>query len=110
MNVSQFGAAQKQMMAIACAVHHKTRVIIFYEPTATLTPKEKHHFFALLSRLKKDGVRIVFITHALEEALAHSDRITILRDRAHRITDIAAAFGRDSIISALVGRTLSDAL
>ena len=110
MNVSQLGAAQKQMVEIARAVHHKARVIIFDEPTATLTPEEKHHFFALLSRLKKDGVSIVFISHALEEALAISDRITILRDGEHVITDKASAFDRDSIISAMVGRNLSDEL
>jgi simple sugar transport system ATP-binding protein len=107
MYVSQLGAAQKQMVEIARAVHHKARVIIFDEPTATLTPEEKHHFFALIARLKKDGVSIIFISHALEEALAISDRITILRDGQHIVTDDAKAFDRDKIIAAMVGRSLS---
>ncbi|TNE35429.1 MAG: sugar ABC transporter ATP-binding protein [Alphaproteobacteria bacterium] len=110
MYVSQLGAAQKQMVEIARAVHHNARVIIFDEPTATLTPEEKHHFFSLIKRLKADGVSIIFISHALEEALAISDRITILRDGEHVITDDAAAFDRDKIISAMVGRTLSNEL
>ena len=84
--VSQLGAAQKQMVEIARAVHHKARVIIFDEPTATLTPEEKHHFFGLVERLKADGVSIIFISHALEEALAISDRITILRDGSSCLT------------------------
>jgi len=110
MYVSQLGAAQKQMVEIARAVHHNARVIIFDEPTATLTPEEKHHFFALVKRLKQSGVSIVFISHALEEALSISDRITILRDGQHVITDDASAFDRDKIISAMVGRSLSDEL
>jgi simple sugar transport system ATP-binding protein len=108
--VSQLGAAQKQMVEIARAVHHKARVIIFDEPTATLTPEEKYHFFALIRRLKKDGVSIIFISHALEEALTISDRITILRDGQHVITDQACNFDRAKIIAAMVGRSLSEEL
>jgi simple sugar transport system ATP-binding protein len=110
MFVSQLGAAQKQMVEIARAVHHKAKVIIFDEPTATLTPEEKHHFFSLIRRLKSDGVSIIFISHALEEALAISDRITILRDGQHVITDDVKKFDRDKIINAMVGRTLSGEL
>jgi len=109
-SVSQLGAAQKQMVEIARAVHHQARIIIFDEPTATLTPEEKHHFFGLVDRLKSDGVSIVFISHALEEALAISDRITILRDGQHVATDKASAFNRDSIVSHMVGRTLTEDL
>src|SRR5215475_10294535 len=78
--VSSPGAAKKQMVEIARAVHQNAQVIIFDEPTASLTPEEKRHFFALMRRLKARGVSIVYISHALEEALAHADRITILRD------------------------------
>src|SRR5690606_4092327 len=59
--VSSLGAAQRQMVEIARAVQHQARLIIFDEPTATLTPEEKHHFFGLVRRLKADGVSIVFI-------------------------------------------------
>ena len=108
MFVSQLGAAQKQMVEIARAVHRKAKVIIFDEPTATLTPEEKHHFFGLVARLKADGVSIIFISHALEEALAISDRITILRDGQHVVTDEARAFDRDRIVQHMVGRKLTD--
>ena len=107
LNVSQLGAAQKQMVEIARAVHHRARVIVFDEPTATLTPEEKRHFFSLVARLKKEGVTIVFISHAIEEALAISDRITILRDGSRVVTDDAAAFDRGKIVRAMVGRELS---
>ncbi|BEU28519.1 sugar ABC transporter ATP-binding protein [Paraburkholderia sp. 22B1P] len=110
LNVSQLGAAQKQMVEIARAVHHKAKVIIFDEPTATLTPEEKGHFFSLIERLRREGTTIVFITHALEEALAIADRITILRDGELVVTDDASKFNRDSIVKSMVGRTLSNEL
>ncbi len=108
--VSGLGAAHKQMVEIARAVRKNVRVIIFDEPTASLTPEEKHHFFALIQRLKKSGVSIVFISHAIEEALLIADRITILRDGELVASDATCAFDRDKIIRAMVGRTLSASL
>lgn len=108
--VATLGAAKKQMVEIARAVRQNAKVIIFDEPTASLTPEEKHHFFSLVGRLKARGVSIVFISHALEEALQHCDRITVLRDGEHVVTDMAANLDRDRIIRAMVGRDLSGAL
>ena len=108
--VATLGAAKRQMVEIARAVRQDAKVIIFDEPTASLTPEEKHHFFALLRRLKARGVTIVFISHALEEALQMCDRITVLRDGEHVVTDLAANFDRDRIIRSMVGRELKDAL
>jgi simple sugar transport system ATP-binding protein len=108
--VSTLGAAKKQMVEIARAVRQNARVIIFDEPTASLTPEEKYYFFSLMKNLKKRGVSIVFISHALEEALQNADRITILRDGELVVTDNVASFDRDKIIRAMVGRTLSNEL
>ncbi len=109
-NVAGLGAAKRQMVEIARAVRQEAKVIIFDEPTASLTPEEKHHFFSLITRLKQRGVSIVFISHALEEALAIADRITILRDGELVITDATSKFNRDSIIQGMVGRQLSGEL
>jgi len=108
--VSSLGAGQKQMVEIARAVHHNAQSIIFDEPTATLTPEEKHQFFSLVGRLKARGVSIIFISHALEEALQISDRITVMRDGAHVVTDATSAFDREKIVRAMVGRSLSEEL
>jgi simple sugar transport system ATP-binding protein len=108
--VQSLGTAKRQMVEIARAVRLKAKVIIFDEPTATLTPEEKHHLFALIDRLRKEQVSIIFISHALEEALEISDRITILRDGAHIITGDASTFSRESIIRHMVGRSLTDEL
>jgi simple sugar transport system ATP-binding protein len=108
--VETLGAAKRQMVEIARAVHHNAEVIIFDEPTASLTPEEKRHFFALIRRLKANGVSIVFISHALEEALLISDRITILRDGELVASGPVEEFDRETIIAAMVGRTLSGEL
>ncbi len=108
--VSGLGAAKKQMVEIARAVLHRAKVIIFDEPTATLTPEEKKYFFDLVRDLKKRGVSIIFISHALEEALLLADRITVLRDGKHVVTDDATKFDRARIVQAMVGRDLSNTL
>lgn len=108
--VQTLGAAKKQMIEIARAMLSNARVIVFDEPTATLTPEEKKHFFDLVRTLKGRGVAIIFISHALEEALAISDRITILRDGQHVVTDATASFDRARIVQSMVGRSLSEEL
>jgi ABC-type sugar transport system ATPase subunit len=108
--VGLLGAAKKQMVEIARAVLHKARIIIFDEPTASLTPEEKKYFFDLVLSLKARGVSVVFISHALEEALLLADRITVLRDGRHVATDLKTNFDRARIVQAMVGRDLSQTL
>ncbi len=107
---SLLGAAKKQMVEIARAVKNNAKIIIFDEPTATLTPEEKLHFFMLIGHLKERGVTIIFISHALEEALQISDRITILRDGKLVVTDLTKNFDRKRIVQAMVGRDLSQTI
>jgi ABC-type sugar transport system ATPase subunit len=108
--VSSLGAAKKQMVEIARAVHNKAKIFIFDEPTATLTPEEKQHFFALIDTLKGQRCSIIFISHALEEALSIADRIAILRDGELIVVDAANNFTRERIVQAMVGRQLTDEL
>ena len=108
--VGMLGAAKKQMVEIARAVLHKAQTIIFDEPTASLTPEEKKYFFDLVLNLKARGVSIIFISHALEEALLLADRITVLRDGKRVVTDLKSNFDRARIVQAMVGRDLSQTL
>ena len=109
-HVVGLGAAKKQMVEIARAMLLKARIIVFDEPTATLTPEEKRHFFELVATLKSRGVSVIFISHALEEALQISDRITVLRDGKLVVTDETVNFDRARIVQAMVGRSLSHEL
>ena len=105
--VETLGTAKRQMVEIARAVRHSASVIIFDEPTASLTPEEMQHLFHLLDRLRSQGVGIIFISHALEEALKIADRITVLRDGKHVHTGPARELDRASIVRMMVGRDLS---
>lgn len=105
--VETLGTAKRQMVEIARAVRHQARVIVFDEPTASLTPEEIQHLFHLLNRLRSEGVAIIFISHALEEALQIADRITVLRDGKLVGTAPTSELDRDSIIRMMVGRDVS---
>lgn len=102
--VSTLGTAQRQMVEIARAANQKAKAIIFDEPTASLTPEEILHFFQLIRDLRDQGIAIVFISHALEEALQISDRITVLRDGRKVVTAPAASLSRDQLVHHMVGR------
>ncbi|MGC9667633.1 sugar ABC transporter ATP-binding protein [Planosporangium sp. 12N6] len=102
--VANLGAAQKQMVEIARAVHQEARLIIFDEPTASVTPEEAQQLFLSMRTLKSRGVGIIFITHNLEEALQHADRITVMRDGVVQATEPTAQMTRDKIVRLMVGR------
>ncbi len=100
-------AAKRQMVEIARAVLNDARIIILDEPTAALTPEETDHLFELMKSLQKTGVAMIFISHALEEALTHADRITVLRNGRLVKTAPAAEFDRDRLIRYMIGDDLN---
>ena len=102
--VENLGTAKRQMVEIVRAVRHNARVFIFDEPTASLTPEETQHLFHLLNTLKERGAGVIFISHALEEALEIADRITVLRDGRLIATLPAEDVTRDSLVRMMVGR------
>ncbi len=105
--VGALSAARKQMVEIARALHWDAKVVIFDEPTATLTPEEKQHLFALFAQLKRRGVALVFISHALEELLEECDTISVLRDGELVMTERAKDLNRETIIKHMVGRDMT---
>ncbi len=100
-------AAKRQMVEIARAVLNDARIIILDEPTAALTPEETEHLFELMKSLRQSGVAMIFISHALEEALTHADRITVLRNGQLIKTGPAAEFDRDRLIRFMIGDELA---
>ena len=71
---------QQQFVEIGKALSLEARILILDEPTATLTPAEAEHLFAIMRELKQQGVAMIFISHHLEEIFEVCDRITVLRD------------------------------
>lgn len=107
--VENLGTAKRQMVEIVRAVRHNAKAFIFDEPTASLTPEEMQHLFHLLNTLKERGAGIIFISHALEEALTIADRITVLRDGKLVATVPAKDVDRDALVRMMIGREESAA-
>lgn len=78
--VEDLTPAQKQLLEIAKALSTDPRLIIFDEPSTSLTRHEVQVLFRLIEELKADGLAIIFISHNLEDVLQLSDEITVLRD------------------------------
>ncbi len=108
--VALLGTAKKQMVEIARAIYNKARIIIFDEPTASLTPEEIVHFFHLVRDLRARGVSIIYISHALEESLQIADRITVLRDGKLVVTAPAKQLTRDGLVQYMVGREVAQSV
>ena len=100
--------AQKQMIEIAKAVSRDARVLIMDEPTAVLSATETETLFEQIRRLTAQGVAVVFISHKLDEVLALSDRVTVLRDGQLIATVEASDLTSDSAAQMMVGRELSN--
>ncbi|MEH0073477.1 sugar ABC transporter ATP-binding protein [Pannonibacter sp. Pt2] len=106
--VEGLSIARQQMVEIAKALSARSRVLIMDEPTAALTDGEINELFAMIARLKADGVGIVYISHKMDEIRRISDRVTVMRDGEYVGTVGAKETPISQIISMMVGRTLTD--
>jgi len=80
------------------------RIIIFDEPTSSLSTNESEHLFELMARLKARGVAMLYVSHRMDEIFRVCDTITILRDGKHVATEPIAQTNRDRLIRQMVGR------
>ncbi|WP_432247173.1 sugar ABC transporter ATP-binding protein [Streptomyces sanyensis] len=103
--VRELGIARLQMVEIAKALSHDTRVLVMDEPTAVLTTEEVEKLFAIVRQLRADGVGVVFITHHLEEIAALGDRVTVIRD-GRTVGQVPASTGEDDLVRLMVGRAI----
>jgi ribose transport system ATP-binding protein len=104
--VEKLGVAQQQMVEIAKAISQNARILVMDEPTAALSDRETELLFALIARLKADGVAIIYISHRMAEVFALGDRITVLRD-GRRIDELRPADASpDQLVRMMVGRTV----
>ena len=97
------------MVEIAKALSFVSRVLIMDEPTAALNNSEIAELFKMIREMKARGVGIIYISHKIDELKQISDRVAVLRDGEYVGTVPTATTSIETIISMMVGRTLSDA-
>jgi len=105
--LSSYPVAVQQMVAIARALSVKAQVLILDEPTSSLDDDEVQRLFAVLRRLRDEGLAILFVTHFLEQVYALSDRITVLRNGEWVGEWPARDLPAPALIAAMVGRELA---
>jgi ABC-type sugar transport system ATPase subunit/ribose/xylose/arabinose/galactoside ABC-type transport system permease subunit len=104
--VHTLSVADRQLVEIAKAVSQNARILIMDEPTAALSLAERESLFALIERLKAQGMTILYVSHHLDEVFRISDRMTVLKDGRLVETHERDSADRDDIVRAMVGRTL----
>ena len=106
--MSTMPVSQRQMVEIAKAVSYNSKIIVFDEPTSSLTENEVEHLFKIINMLRSRGCGIIYISHKMEEILRISDDITIMRDGQWIATRPAKELTMDEIIRLMVGRELTN--
>ncbi len=99
---------QMQMVEIAKAVSHEAKIIIFDEPTSSLSDKEVDFLFKVMNDLRDRGVSMIYISHKMDEIKRIADDIQIMRDGTYVGTWSAAELTTDEIIAKMVGRELTN--
>jgi ribose transport system ATP-binding protein len=100
---------EQQLVEIAKALSIEARILIMDEPTSALSPAECLRLFTIIRQLTGDGVAIVYISHRIDEVMHLADRVTVLRDGRHVLTEDMEALDEHTIIAAMVGRSLLEA-
>jgi ribose transport system ATP-binding protein len=105
--VKELNVAEQQMVEIAKALSYNPKIIVFDEPTSSLSEREVKSLFVQIHRLKKEGIGIVYVSHRMEEFPIIGDRITILRDGKKISTVGINDCTNTELVNMMVGRDVS---
>ncbi len=108
--VGDLTVAEQQMVQIAAAVGSGARVIIFDEPSSSLSQHEAEHLYALVERLRARAVTCVYVSHRMPEIFRLCDTITVLRDGRHVTTQPRAALDEAQLVQLMIGRQIEQYL
>src|ERR687892_1479492 len=108
MPASGLPVAVQQAIEIAKAISLDVRVLIMDEPTAALSAHEVERLFRQVRQLRDSGVAVLFISHRLDEVFEIADRVSVFRDGRHVATHARDDVTRAQLITAMVGRQVSD--
>ncbi|WP_455281107.1 sugar ABC transporter ATP-binding protein [Cupriavidus necator] len=102
--VHRLGVAQQQMVEIAKALSQEARILVLDEPTAALSDRETEKLFAVIGKLKAEGVSMIYISHRMAEVFALGDRITVMRDGRKVGSYLPGEATPDELVARMVGR------
>jgi ABC-type uncharacterized transport system ATPase subunit len=102
--ISQLSVGEQEWVEILKALYVGVELLILDEPTAALTPPEAERLFAILGKMKQDGLAVIFITHKLDEVMRVSDRVTVLRKGQLVGTVDTASISKAELAKMMVGR------
>jgi ribose transport system ATP-binding protein len=105
--VSDLTLAERQLVEIARAVRADCRILVMDEPTTTLSSRETEKLFALVRRLRADGMAIIYISHRMAEVYELADRVSVLRDGTYVGTLTREETTPERLVMMMVGRELS---
>ena len=106
--VAELPVGQQQLVQIAGAIAAGARILVFDEPTSSLSQVEAERLFALIRRLPAQGVTALYISHRMEEIFDLCDTATVLRDGELITTRPVADLTRDDLVRMMIGRRLED--
>lgn len=106
MPVRKLRTAEKQIIEILKTLTRDAKVVILDEPTSSLNEKEKENFFKIMTRMKERGVSIIFISHFLEDVIALSDRVTVLKDGVNNGLYRAGEYTKEDLVVAMMGKRI----
>jgi ABC-type sugar transport system ATPase subunit len=106
--IENLSVAEKQIVEIAKAVHTRAKIIVMDEPTSALNERDVRTLFAIIERLKDDGISVIYITHRLEEILEITDRTVVLRD-GRKVGDVLTPeTSKQELVNLIVGKDFSE--
>lgn len=106
--VKHLTIAARQMVEIARALSSKAKILVFDEPTSSLTSSEIKDLFTIIRKLKTTGVGMFYISHRLEELFMIGDRVTVLRDGKKITTNDIDEITIESLIEKIAGREITN--
>jgi len=106
--VGELTPGQQQMVQIASAVAGGARIVVFDEPTSSLSQREAERLYELMARLRARGVTALYVSHRMEEIFRLCDTITVLRDGRHVATRPAASLDQGELVQMMIGRRLEE--
>jgi len=106
--VGSLSPGEQQLVEIARSLTRRADILVFDEPTSSLTSQEIERLFPIIRELKGQGVGILYVTHRLDEVFVIYDRVTVLRDGKRIVTVAVEEVDRHSLVQMILGREISE--